>query len=420
MTARRSVLRDLSASALVAGVISALVNYSGPFLIVLEATRAAGLDKAQTASWVWAVSIGNGVCSIALSLFTRMPVIVAWSTPGAALLIASLGGFGFSDAVGAFLVASVAAAVFGYTGWFGWLLDRVPAPVLQALLAGILLPFVTTAAGAFKAAPVLVGSVVLTYFVGKLLFDRYAVLAALIVGILVAAATGSFKAMTSGLSITGPVFTMPTFDLAALVSIGLPLFIVTMASQNAPGLALLRSEGYRPDDRLLVGSISTVSALLAPFGNHAINIAAITAAIATGPESHPDRNRRYVAGLSAGAAYLLVGVFGGFLVDGFQSIPSETITALAAVALLASTLTALKGAMSGDARTGTAALTTLAVTMSGVVLIGVGSAFWGLLAGSVVHLLLNARTPRRPRPASARTEADAAPAPDAAPEPANR
>ncbi len=136
----RSVLEDVSASALVAGVISALVNYSGPFLIVLEATRAAGLNEAQTASWVWAVSIGNGVCSIALSLFTRMPIIVAWSTPGAALLIASLGGFNFSDAVGAFLVASIAAAVVGYTGWFGWLLDRVPAPVLQALLAGILLP----------------------------------------------------------------------------------------------------------------------------------------------------------------------------------------------------------------------------------------------------------------------------------------
>ncbi|WP_280834621.1 benzoate/H(+) symporter BenE family transporter [Mycolicibacterium frederiksbergense] len=375
-------------SALVAGVISALVNYSGPFLIVLEATRAAGLNEAQTASWVWAVSIGNGVCSIALSLFTRMPIIVAWSTPGAALLIASLGGFSFTDAVGAFVVASVAAAVFGYTGWFGWLLDRVPAPVLQALLAGILLPFVISAAGAFQAAPLLAGTVIATYFVGKRFFDRYAVLAALLAGVAAVALTGAFHPMAVGLTITGPVFTTPTFSLAALVSIGLPLFIVTMASQNAPGLALLRSEGYVPRDRLLVGSISTVSALLAPFGNHGINIAAITAAIAAGPESHRDKNRRYIAGISAGLSYLLVGFFGGFLVSGFQSIPSETITALAAVALLASTVTALKGAMSGNSHTGVAALTTLAVTMSGVVLIGVGSAFWGLLAGSAVYLIL--------------------------------
>ena len=395
----RSLLSDVTPSALVTGVISALVNYSGPFLIVLAATRAAALSEAQTASWVWAVSIGNGVCSIALSLFTRMPIIVAWSTPGAALLIASLGGFSFSEAVGAFLIASIAAAVFGFTGWFGWLLTRVPAPILQALLAGILLPFVISAADAFSAAPLLAGSVVATYFVGKKLFDRYAVLAALIVGVTVAALTGSFKEMTVGLTISGPVFTMPTFSLAALVGVALPLFIVNMASQNAPGLALLHSEGYPANDRLLVGSISTVSTLLAPFGNHGINLAAITAAIAVGPESHPDRSRRYIAGLSAGVAYLLVGVFGGYLVAAFQSIPVETITSLAAVALLASTLTALKGAMSGDSPTGVASLTTLAITMSGIVLVGVGSAFWGLVAGSAVYLLLNTtiRLPARRR-----------------------
>ncbi|CRK53723.1 Benzoate transporter [Rhodococcus sp. RD6.2] len=412
MSVLRSVLKDVSATALVAGVISALVNYSGPFLIVLEATRAAGLNEAQTASWVWAVSIGNGVCSIALSLFTRMPIIVAWSTPGAALLIASLGGFRFSDAVGAFLIASIAAAVVGYTGWFGWLLDRVPAPVLQALLAGILLPFVISAGAAFEAAPLLAGSVIVTYFIGKRYFDRYAVLAALIVGVTTAAFTGSFKTMSVGLTITGPVLTTPTFNVTALVSIGLPLFIVTMASQNAPGLALLRSEGYAPNDRLLVGSISTVSALLAPAGNHGINIAAITAAIAVGPESHHDRNRRYVAGLSAGVAYLLVGVFGGFLVAGFQSIPSETITTLAAVALLASTLTALKGATGGDARTGVSALTTLAITMSGIVLVSVGSAFWGLLAGGAVYAILGLPAVKR-RPTRATSVESPSPDSDA-------
>ncbi|BCF86678.1 transporter (plasmid) [Rhodococcus qingshengii] len=323
-----------------------------------------------------------------------MPIIVAWSTPGAALLIASLGGFTFQEAVGAFLVASVVAALFGFTGWFGWILQRIPTPILQALLAGILLPFVIKSANAFESAPILAGSVVVTYLVAKRFAERYAVLAALVVGIITAAVSGSFKPIDLGLTVTGPVWTTPTFSISAIVSIALPLFVVTMASQNAPGLALLRSEGYKPNDRLLVGSISTASAAIAPFGGHAINIAAITAAICTGPESHTDKSRRYVAGVSAGLAYLVVGTFGGFLVSGFQSIPQETISALAAVALLASTVTSLRGAMPGDNRTSAASLITLAVTMSGIILAGVGSAFWGLVAGCAAYFVL-ALFPRR-------------------------
>lgn len=395
-----AVLRDVSISAVVAGFLSALINFAGPFLIVLEATRAAGLDEAQTASWVWALSIGNGVCSIVLSLFTRIPVIVAWSTPGAALLIASLGGFSFAEAVGAFLVASVAAAVVGFTGWFGWLLARVPGPVLQALLAGILLPFVVTAAGAFASAPLIAGSIVVTFFLGKRFFDRFAVLAALVAGLATTWASGAFHDVAPVLTLGGPVFTMPVFTPAALVSVALPLFIVTMASQNAPGLALLHSQGYKPSDRLLVGTISAVSAALAPFGAHGINLGAITAAIALGPDSHPDRSKRYIAGLSGGLTYLLVGSFGGVLVAGFQAIPSETVAVVAAVALLGSALTALTGAMSGDTRTGMAALTTLAVTMSGVVILSVGAAFWGLLAGSAVYLVLAPRREHAQRPSA--------------------
>ncbi|WP_460781617.1 benzoate/H(+) symporter BenE family transporter [Microbacterium shaanxiense] len=390
----------MSISAVVAGFLSALINFAGPFLIVLEATRAAGLDEVQTASWVWALSIGNGVCSIVLSLFTRIPVIVAWSTPGAALLIASLGGFSFAEAVGAFLVASVAAAVVGFTGWFGWLLARVPGPVLQALLAGILLPFVVTAAGAFASAPLIAGSIVVTFFLGKRFFDRFAVLAALVAGLATTWASGAFHDVAPVLTLGGPVFTMPVFTPAALVSVALPLFIVTMASQNAPGLALLHSQGYKPSDRLLVGTISAVSAALAPFGAHGINLGAITAAIALGPESHPDRTKRYIAGLSGGLTYLLVGSFGGVLVAGFQAISSETVAVVAAVALLGSALTALTSAMSGDTRTGMAAITTLAVTMSGVVILSVGAAFWGLLAGSAVYLVLAPRREHAQRPSA--------------------
>ena len=387
----RSLRRDISLSAIVAGIVATLVGYSGSLVIVLEATRAADISEAQIASWIWAISIGSGVSGLVLTVITRVPIIIAWSTPGAALLISSLGGFTFAEAVGAFLLASAAAAVVGWTGWFGKLLDQVPQPLLQALLAGVLLPFVVSGATQFESAPLLAGVVVLTYFVGKRFFERYAVLAALITGIGASILLGEFGQIAAEFALTIPVFTAPQFSLPALVSVALPLFIVTMASQNAPGLALLRHEGYRASDRLLIGGVSTVSTVLAPFGNHGICMAAITAAIATGPESHVDRARRYVAGLSGAAMYLAVGAFGGYLISVFQAIPTAAITTLAAVALLSSTLGALKGAMSTDARTGVAALVTLATTMSGLVLFSAGSAFWGLVAGYLVYLLL--RTP---------------------------
>lgn len=378
---------------MLAGIVAVLVGYAGSLVIVLEAARSAGLDERQTASWVWAISIGSGVCGIVLSLVTRMPILLAWSTPGAALLTASLEGFSYSDAVGAFVVSSVAAAVVGWTGWFGRLLALVPEPILQALLAGVLLPFVITAGSAFGSAPLLAGGVILTYFMGKRFFDRWAVLAALAAGIGLTVATGRFEGsdLAGGLALTAPVFTAPTFDLAAIMSIGLPLFVVTMTSQNATGLAVLRLDGYRPNDRLLVGGVSTASTLLAPLGNHAINLAAITAAIATGPSTHPDRSRRYVAGVSGGLAYIAAGVFGATIIGLFSAIPNEVIAALAAVALLGATLAALQsavGAVGSDPRTGVAALVTLAVTMSGLTLLGIGSAFWGLLAGIAVHLML--------------------------------
>lgn len=392
--ARRGLsLRDLSMSAIVAGLVAVLVGYAGSLVIVLEAARAAGLDAQQTSSWVWAISIGSGVCGIVLSLCTRMPILLAWSTPGAALLTASIGGFAYSDAIGAFLIASAVAAVVGWTGWFGRLLALVPEPILQALLAGVLLPFVVQAGSAFASAPLLAGGVILVYFVGKRLFDRWAVLAALIAGLGLAVATGAFDGsnLAGGIAPTLPVLTAPTFDLAAIMSIGLPLFVVTMTSQNATGLAVLRLDGYRPNDRLLVGGVSTASALLAPLGNHAINLAAITAAIATGPATHPDRSRRYVAGVAGGLAYIVAGIFGATIIGLFAAIPSEVVASLAAVALLGATLAALQSAVGGagsDPRSGIAALVTLAVTMSGLTLFGTGSAFWGLIAGIAVHLVL--------------------------------
>lgn len=386
----RALLSDWSLSATSAGIVAALVSYAGPFAVVLQATRAAQLDAAATSSWVWAIAVGSGISGVALSLLTRMPIIVAWSTPGAALLIASIGGYRFSDAVGAFLVASVCAAVVGFTGWFGRLIALVPSSIMSALLAGILLPFVISGSVAVVGSPVVAGSVVLAFVVAKRWAERFAVVIALATGVLATLATGGLGAAGGGLDLrlTTPILVAPTFDLQALLSIGLPLLLITLAGQNAPGLTVLRTHGYDPDDRLLVGGVSLVSASLTPFGGHATNLAAITAAICTGPEAHPDPRRRYVAGVVCGMANLAAGAVAAWLVSAYTALPAPMIAALAAVALVASVIGALAATLSVPGPTQTAAVITLAVTASGVVVAGIGSAFWGLVAGVVVWAIL--------------------------------
>ncbi|GAB7192550.1 benzoate/H(+) symporter BenE family transporter [Kineococcus sp. NUM-3379] len=404
-------MRDVSPAAVVAGLVAVAVSYSGPFALVVQGAQVAGLDAATTASWVWALALGSGLSGLVLSLVTRTPVVGSFSTPGAALLLASLGQHRFSDAVGAYLAASLAAAVLGLTGWFGRLLALVPQALLSALLAGVLLPFVARGAGAVAAAPLVAGVTVACFLAGRRLAERYAVLLALLGGTLAAALTGSLAGVAGSWEVTRPVWTTPTFDASALLAIGLPLFLVTMAGQNAPGLAVLRSSGYRPDDRLLVGSTSLVSALLTPFGGHATNLAALSAAICTGPDAHPDPARRYVAGVVCGLGNLAVAVFGAGLVAVFTALPQPLVVALAATALLGPLSGALRGSLDADPATGTAAVVTVAVAASGVVVLGVASAFWGLLAGVVVWLVLPAdRTPqpvREPGPAPARQVRDA-------------
>ena len=382
------LFRDLSLSAVVAGLVAALVSYAGPFAVVLEATRAAGLDPALSSSWIWAIALASGISGTLLSVFTRMPILVAWSTPGAAILIASIGGFTFSDAVGAFLFSSLAATVLGVTGWFGRLLTIIPAPIMTALLAGVLLPFVSQGAAVFESSPLVAGVVVVAFLVGKRWADRFAVVIALVSGIGAVAVTCGFRAVDLTVSITQPVITIPTFNPLAILAIGVPLLLVTMASQNAPGLTALTIAGYAPNDRLLVGGVSLVSSIFTVFGGHATNLAAITAAICAGPEAHPDPRRRYIAGIVCGIANVTVALFSSTIVSLFSAVPPGLITILAAVALLGSLLGALTVAVSGSLETSFAALITLVVTASGVTLLGIGSAFWALVAGIVVWLAL--------------------------------
>ena len=384
---RSGLLRDMSLSAVLAGFVAVVVSYSGPLVIVLAAASAGHLDRAQTGSWVWAISIGSGLTCIGLSLRTKMPVITAWSTPGAALLVTSLGAYSYAEAIGAFIVTGVVITLVGLTGVFGWLMRQIPTAVVSAMLAGILFSFGTGVFTSLKTAPWIAGAVLVAYLIGKRWLPRYAVLIALAVGVVFSAATSRLNIQLDHIELARPVLTTPQFSIASLIGIAVPMILATLASQNAPGMAVLTASGYQPKDRLLIGSTGLVSTALAPFGSHAINLAAITAAICTGPESHRDPKRRYVAGVACGAFYLLIGAFGTTLVVFFAGLPKELVAAIAGVALFGALAGGLTGAVTEE-KDREAALITFLATASGMTLFGIGSAFWGLVFGVVAHLVL--------------------------------
>lgn len=407
------VLGDVSISAICAGFIAVAVSYAGPMLVIIQAADRAGLDSAQTASWVWAVSVGSGIVGLVLSLFTRQPVVVAWSVPGSALLLTVLGDYEFSEAVGAYIVAGLLGLALSLSGLFGRLLAAVPRPILAAVLAGVLLPFVLNVAQAVIASPLVAGGLVVAYFAGRRLFPKYAVPAALVVGVVLSIAAGRAQVPELSLALTAPVFTVPAFSIQAIMGISVPLLIVTMAGQNGPGLVMMRTSGFRPNDRLLLSGTCVASVLFAPFGSHAINLAAITAGICCGREAHEDPARRYVAGAAGGLFFIGFGLFSSTILDLFAAVPGELITAMAGVALLG----ALQGSMLDMLEAGEhgpaaieAAVVTLVVTASGVAPLGVVSPFWGVLAGAAVYLALTVARGRRRRPAGGQGAAEKNPA----------
>lgn len=393
---RLGLWRDASLSALAAGFIAVLVAYAGPLAVVFQAAEAGHLSRAQVSSWILAISVGSGLTGILLSLRYRVPVIAAWSTPGAALLVTGLSDYTLGEAVGAYLLCAVLVVALGVSGVFGALMRGIPQPIVAGMLAGILLSFGLATFTSITDAPALVCAMVGAYLVGRRFAPRYAIVAALVVGFAIAQVTGDLTFAQVRLELARPQLTAPQLSLGALVNLGIPLFLVTMASQNAPGVAVLRASGYDvPADRLLTVT-GVASGLLAPLGAHTINLAAITAAICTGPEAHADPDRRYVAGLSCGSLYLLVGAFGATLAALFAALPRALVAAIAGLALIGSLATALSSATE-DAKHREAAVITFLITASGVKLLGIGAAFWGLAAGILVHLLLSAPGLRRRR-----------------------
>lgn len=383
-------LTDSSLSAVVAGFIAMMTGCTSSLVLMFQAGQAAGLTSAQISSWIWALFMGMAVCSIGLSLRYRSPITVAWSTPGAALLITSLGGVAYPEAIGAFITCAVLVMICGLTGSFERLVKRLPASLAAALLAGILFKIGSEIFVAAQHRTGLVLGMFFTYLVVKRMSPRYAVLAALLVGTALSGFLGLLDFSGFALEVAVPVWTTPSFSLAATISIGIPLFVVAMTSQNMPGIAVLRADGYMVPASPLISVTGIASLLLAPFGSHGINLAAISAAICTGPHAHEDRNKRYTAAVWCGIFYGIAAIFGATLAALFAAFPKELVLSIAALALLGSIMNGLTVAMT-EPKEREAALITFMVTASGMSLFSIGSAFWGIVAGVLTLLILNAR-----------------------------
>ncbi len=384
----QTVLDDFSVSALVAGFLAVLISYAGPLVIVFQAAKLANLSTEFTSSWIWAISLGSGITGLWLSWRLKTPIITAWSTPGAALLVVMLPTMPLSQAIGAYIVSSVAITVVGLSGAFDKLIERIPKGIAAAMLAGILLRFGTDVFASIHANPALVLLMVLTFLVLKRMLPRYAIAAVLLVGSLFAIYTGKTHVSQISLSVVHPVFVMPEWSWHAVLGLGLPLALVTLTGQHVPGMAVLRTSGYQVSAGGIVGTTGIASLLLSPFGAHGVNLAAITAAICTGKEAHENPDKRYVAGIACGLIYVLIGTFGGAVALLFSSLPRELIAALAGLALLGAITTGLVGTLQ-DEKHRDASIVTFLATASGMTFLGMGSAFWGLVIGGCAYMVLH-------------------------------
>ncbi|WP_265670545.1 benzoate/H(+) symporter BenE family transporter [Klebsiella grimontii] len=373
---------------LLAGFVAVLVGYASSAAIIWQAAAAAGANASQIAGWMTALGLGMGVSTLALTLWRKVPILTAWSTPGAALLVTGLQGVTLSQAVGVFIFANALIVLCGVTGIFARLMKIIPHSLAAAMLAGILLRFGMQAFASLQGNLPLCGSMLAVWLLCKAWLPRFAVVAALLAGGAVAGLSGEVTTSQIAFSFVAPSWIAPEFTPALLLSVGVPFFLVTMASQNAPGFATLQASGYRVPVSPLIVATGGLALLLSPFGVYSICIAAITAAICQSPEAHPDPQKRWLAAAAAGVFYLLAGIFGGSITSLMSALPMAWIQMLAGLALLGTISGSLFQALNQESERD-AAVVTFLVTASGVTLGGVGSAFWGLALGGVSYVLLS-------------------------------
>ena len=378
----------LSLSHIVSGFVAVLVGFTSSILIVFQAAHHAGASPQEMSSWLFALGAGIGITAIGFSWHYKMPILTGWSTPGAALLATSLSGVSMSEAVGAFVFSSMLTLIVGATGLFERLMKIVPKTITSAMLAGILLRFGMDVFSAFQQDMQLVGLMTVTYLIGRRFSPRYVIVWVLLVGLLDAASRGLFTLDHFSWDLATPIFTKPDFKLATLISIGIPLFVVTMTSQYMPGLGVITSAGYQPKVTPIVSLTSLSNLIFAPFGCFSISLAAITAAICSGEESDNNPRWRYKSSMVAGVFWLLIGAFGATVVSVFMAFPKTFVETIAGLALFNTIGSSLSSALYHE-KDREAAIITLLVTASGINIYGVAAPFWGLIAGVFSLSLLN-------------------------------
>ncbi|MCU0466170.1 MAG: benzoate/H(+) symporter BenE family transporter [Anaerolineae bacterium] len=392
----RDLPRSISISGITAGFIIALISYTGPILIILQAAEATNFTPEQTASWVWAIVIGNGVGSILLSLLYRQPLITPHNTAGSALLVTSLTQFPLSDAIGAYIITALAVVLLGLSGWFGRAMRAIPQSVVSAVLAGVLLRF---GLGIFNAIddaplnPLMIGAMVAAFFLLKRAKFRAPTLGAMLIGTVIAGTTGQMQLGAVDLTLTLPVFTAPTFSPDAILALSLPLFALALSSQYAPGEAVLRANHYDPPINSILTITGLMSVVLAFFGGHGTCLGALTAAIVVSPDAQPDPTKRYASAVASGVWHVGLGLMGAAVVSLFAAFPAVFISTIAGLSLSGIIANALAGAMA-DPNGRDAAIVAFLCTAGDFSLLGIGAPFWGLVAGFAVHLLMTAY--RRP------------------------
>jgi benzoate membrane transport protein len=385
---------DWSVSSVTAGFLAVLVSFTGPLAIFYQAAQAAQVDSATFASWVWGISIGAAVSGIVLSWVLRAPIITAWSAPGTALLITLFPGLTLNEAIGAYLTAAAILLAIGLSGSFDRLMAHVPKGVASGMMAGILLPFGMNAFRSTATLPLLACGMILAYLVFRRWAARYSVMLLLGAGVLLALLTDATNFSSVRLQLVAPQFIVPAWSWSSTFSLALPLVLVTLAGQYLPGMAVLKTSGYDTNVRPIMAVNSVVSLAVAVTGGITIAIAAITAAMCTGPDAHENPRRRYVAGIANGVFYLLAGLCGGSIVMLFAALPKELVVTLAGLALLGPIMASLAGIVAAEDHREASVITFLA-TASSMSFLGLGSAFWGIVIGMIAYFILHAGSKKR-------------------------
>ncbi len=371
-------------SVVASAVVAAVVGFGGTLALIIAAAQALGATQAETASWVTAVCLAMFFATGYLSWRYKMPIISAWSTPGLALIGGSI-GFTMPEAVGAFIVTALAIILTGLIKPVSAFVSKIPASIASGMLAGVLFAFLIGAARTIPIDPLFVLPLAALFFIIRLYNPAMAVLAVLFGGVVYAFASGRVASVPS-VELSTLTLIMPVFDLRAMIGLALPLYLVTMASQNLPGFAVLRAAGYEPPTAAALQVTGLVSLLSAPFGGHTSNMAAISAAICTGPDAHPDPQKRWLTGPFYALSYLIFAIFGASLVALFAVLPAPLIALVAGLALIGAFTNALSLALKTE-KERLAAIVTFAVTASGISIAGIGAAFWALVAGLLVYWL---------------------------------